>query len=114
VTHKFSIEIELEDQTVNDILDMAFAGGINYWCDEISVHKKPEKEFKYLSEVLTVGGELLVHELDEGDSKILTLENFLKGIQKYFTRYGYDPASWDASTGDLCVQFALFDELVYA
>jgi hypothetical protein len=68
----------------------------------------------YASDCIAKGGKLRIveHEKFEG-TKILTLENLLKGIAMAVEAGQFDLENYDACGADCVIQNALFGEIVY-
>ena len=101
---------------INDILVGAFEGGSNYWIDKVSVVDDDYKGGKYASDVIGLGGELLIHTTD-GEKRKLTQSMMFDGIQRYVDNGGkhfpFTDGNPDAYTYDTILQNALFWEAVY-
>lgn len=97
-------------EDIDDLFDAAISSPIMHdWCNLIEISKKPEEEYKYLSDVLTRGGEFTLT-VDEDDNKYtLKLENFLEAISKV----NIDFDDYDSVDADMVVQTAIFGEVVY-
>lgn len=125
----FEIEIKkvisVTQEDIDDIMCSALEGGITYWCYEADV--LGEYLGEYASEQISRGGKLKLYLWEEvnGETKYwLTLDKFLKGIQKWYEdgcdEYGavqpdgtLDCCEIDSAMADLIIQFALFDEIVF-
>lgn len=102
-------------EDISDVLAGAFEGGSNYWLDAVSVVDDDYKTAKYASDVVGLGGELILKTFDN-DKKRLTKNMMVKGIQQYVDEGGKHfpfTGSADACTYDTILQYALFDEIVY-
>ena len=102
-------------EDISDVLAGAFEGGSNYWLDAVSVVDDDYKTAKYASDVVGLGGELILKTFDN-DKKRLTKNMMVKGIQQYVDEGGKHfpfTKSADACTYDTILQYALFDEIVY-
>ena len=127
------LEVEVTNQDIDDIMACALEGGINYWADEAEVVGKYLGE--YGSEQIARGGELIIHlgePIEEaGTMKYkLTKEKFMNGLRKYLNdpmkpynivewdnknyEYRLDTCQADAVVCDMIIQYALFDEIVFA
>ena len=107
--------IDVTADDIREILVGAFEGGSNYWLDAVSVVDDDYKTGKYASDVVGLGGELILKTFDN-DTKRLTKKMMVKGIQKYIYEGGKHfpfTGSADAYTYDTILQYALFDEIVY-
>ena len=102
-------------EDISDVLVGAFEGGSNYWLDAVSVVDDDYKTGKYASDVVGLGGELILKTFDN-DTKRLNKKMMVKGIQQYIDEGGKHfpfTGSADAYTYDTILQYALFDEIVY-
>lgn len=129
----FSCKVKVTSEDIEDILTTAFEGGINYWADDVQVigEYKGENEADHLVH----GGELSIHltegAIDDSDKEWYDIDRdkFLKGLRMYLSdpeapynilRYGNEGGleieicDVDAAVADLIVQYALFDEEVFA
>jgi len=109
----------LTDEMISDILVAAFEGGINYWAANIGVVGGWPDGAEYASDIPTRGGSLLITldpELDES-TYVLDLARIKRGIRKAAELQGKTPLAFyedhDATSADLAVQLALFNEVVY-
>ena len=124
---EFSISItkriKLSAEDIDDIMCSALEGGITYWCNEAEVVGDYLGE--YAHEQISRGGTLMLHDAEEDEVYELTLEKLLKGIQmaiyencyaeyEWFNCEGVDPCQIDADVADCIVQFALFNEIMFA
>ena len=105
----------LEDD-INEILVGAFEGGSNYWASKVSVVDDDYKGGEYASDVVGLGGKLIIHTID-GLELTLTQKMMVDGIQKYLDdggfNYPFRNTQPDAYTYDTILQNALFKEVVY-
>jgi hypothetical protein len=119
-TIKIEKSLELSNENIDDLLAAAFEGGINYWCKKVKALKllKPEHDGLFLSQLLPLGYTLVLFDAESQDKWELTLEKFLKAVKWYCEEYGYINIDdlmneHDATTADLIVQYALFNEIVF-
>lgn len=116
-----TIKVNAED--IDDIMACALEGGITFWCDEVRV--VGEYLGEYASDQISRGGQLLLHDMEEEETYLLSKEKFLKGLKifldnsegkicKLDSGYEVDPANIDANDADSIIQYAIFGELVYA
>ena len=115
---------KLSNQDIDDILSASFDGGITIgWCRRVEVIGDYLGE--YASEQISRGGELKFYIYDEKEKPILTLDKLLNGIRLALSQgYGEDwfdengnfdtNYCFDAIQGDIVVQIALFNEVVYS
>lgn len=117
---KRSVIITQED--VDDIVCTALEGGITYWCCKAEVCED-EYYGEYASDQISMGGSLRLYDDENDEQYILTLDNFLKGIQQAI-KDGYgsdwfgddarlDAMNIDGEAADVIVQCALFGEVIY-
>ena len=127
------LEVEVTNQDIDDIMACALEGGINYWADEAEVVGKYLGE--YGSEQIARGGELIIHliePIEEAGTMMykLTKKKFMIGLRKYLYdpmkpyniveldnktyEYRLDTCQADAVVCDMIIQYALFDEIVFA
>ena len=109
------VRVSMED--VQEVLIGAFEGGSNYWLGKVKVKDKDYKGGKYASDVIGLGGELILT-TTEGEKHTLTQEKMIKGIQIYLDstnlqNFPFEETNPDGFTYDNMVQYALFGELVY-
>lgn len=104
-------------EEIDDIITTALEGGITYWCGGARVKVEPEEDYTYLSEVLTRGGTLELHDSEEYDPdtkkygiwRELTLESVIKGLET--TEFNFE--DYDAGDADNVIQRALFGDVIY-
>ena len=114
-----SLDVDLSQQDIDDIMVAALEGGINYWCREAEV--VGEMLGDYAHEQISRGGSLILHDAESSDKWELTLEKFLRGVELYFAQAlsaeldgeDIDPTDFDADAVDCIVQYALFGKLVF-
>jgi hypothetical protein len=114
-----SLDVDLSQQDIDDIMVAALEGGINYWCREAEV--VGEMLGDYAHEQISRGGTLILHDAESSDKWDLTLEKFLRGVELYFAQAlsaeldgeDIDPTDFDADAVDCIVQYALFGKLVF-
>ena len=120
---KIEKEITVTQEDIDDIMCSALEGGINYWCRRAEVVGDYLGE--YGSEQISRGGTLRLYDSEEDEVYELTLEKLLNGIQmaiyencyaeyEWFNCEGIDPCQIDANVADCIVQFALFNEIMFA
>ena len=123
---KIEFDVEITDENIDDIMSCAFEGGINYWCGKVEV--LGDYLGAYASDQISRGGKLVIYDIEEPDCWVLNKEKMLKGIEK-FIKFELERGQkvltfddgkcvladymMDAIWGDLCVQFALFGEIVF-
>lgn len=104
-------------ERVDDILCAALEGGITYWCDRAECVGSYPEGAEFLSEVLSRGGTIRLHDADENKWHALTLRSFQSGIAKAAKDFGVTVERFhedhDAGWADNAVQYAIFGEVVY-
>lgn len=128
----FKATVSLDTERLFGLLCSAFEGGSNYWItlvdtkltnEEIKQKRTEKPDYSWIYDaVLYEGGSVLIHvDMNEdGNVKIheLTLDKFIKGVQRLFDTYPHEAKAIleeqdDANTGDIALQLALFDEVVF-
>lgn len=123
-TYKIQVEIEIEEQTLEDLVVTAIEGGINYWAllhNEIEgfyAEEDPQEStsivvWHRLRDGKPVG--FSDQEEDEGEIWALTLEKLLNGIKINAEKRPFDSnlENMDAVTADCIFQYALFGDIIY-
>jgi hypothetical protein len=118
VTIEKKYHIVLAEEDINDLLTTAFEGGINYWCGEVLINEEEKFPGKWASDVLADGGTLTLCDSESDDKWELTLDKLLNGIKWYCETNNIISTenlmdNHDATTADLIVQYALFNEIVF-
>ena len=114
---------KLTDEVISDVLCCAFEGGSNYWC-VIKKYGNPDNikcEQRYLDLPLSEKGFVMIGTVDDGiaDKPIrLDRKSIAKGLQLMQDKYPEHfnnilDDNFDAETGDVMLQMAVFKELVY-
>ena len=130
-TIHIAFDICLTKDEINDIMCTAVEGGINYWAAATEATAK--KAGKYTYEQIANNETLIItlfEPFDENTEKYeLTKEKLLKGIKQYLTKNPdeamhiltidnnqliIDTSEVDAGDADAIMQYALFDEIVFA
>jgi hypothetical protein len=114
-----SLDVDLSQQDIDDIMVVALEGGINYWCREAEV--VGEYLGEYASDQISRGGSLILHDAESSDKWELTRDKFLNGVKLYFEHgcevpvedNAIDTCGIDACAADSIVQYALFGKLVF-
>lgn len=113
---KHSVIVSAQD--IDDIICTAFEGGINYWCCEAEVVGDYLGE--YASEQISRGGKIILHDSEEDETYMLTIDNFLFGLSKYLEtnssiiyKREIDTCQVDADVADAIIQYAIFGEIIY-
>lgn len=113
------VKVFLTQQDVDDIMVAALEGGITYWCDEAKV--VGEYLGEYASEQISRGGTLILHDAEDDEEHLFTIEQFMQGLRLYLEQgchvniedNAIDTCDIDASDADCIVQFGIFGEVVY-
>ncbi len=107
------VNINLAEETIDDIMVTALEGGINYWAVSAKIKNNNAKGAKYASHCVSKGGKLII-KTDEGTEHELGLKELKKGIQLFIEdRNSIDFENLDAIDADCIVQFSIFGEIVY-
>lgn len=106
-TYKFRKEITKND--VEAIMHSALQG-IMYWADDAELKENCEVDMP-LSEALTSGFRIKIHDAEEDKWRTLTMKKFLKGLamMNHHDYYEYD--MYDC---EQVIQYALFGEQRYS
>jgi hypothetical protein len=112
-------EFELTNGEIDDLVSCALEGGITYWCGQAKVYKEPiNYDYDFISDIISHDGELILYDAETPETWILTKEKFIKGFIKYTEERGISPEQlvedYDADDADSIIQYALFDEIVFA
>lgn len=114
---------KLTDEQINDLMVAALEGGINYWCGQVSLKEgsltpEQKEKLKYLSDCISLGGTLILHDAESNDTWELNKEKFLKGIEKTL-EWGNNADvqdlfdNHDAEVADVLIQYSVFGEIVF-
>ncbi len=104
---------------VDDIMCAAFEGGVNYWCSHYNpvIKDTPGGDYHYLHEALTRGWDLNLHDGEDDEWHLLTLDKFISGLIKWCQLVGKTPERFhddhDADDADNVIQYAIFGKGVY-
>ena len=108
------IDVKVGD--LEEILVGSFEGASNYWLEKVSVKNNDYKGGEYASDVVGLGGDLIIY-TNDGESYKLTQPKLINGIQIYVDNGGkhfpFDDGQPDGWTYDTILQNALFGEQVY-
>jgi hypothetical protein len=109
--------IDVTSDDLDEILVGAFEGGSSYWADIVEVVDGDYKGGKFASDVISRGGELIIH-TNDGEGHKLTQAKLINGIQIYLDNtnlqnFPFNDTQPDRMTYDNMLQYALFGELVY-
>lgn len=109
----------LIDPDIDDLMVTALEGGINYWCDLAKAKLVPDGiEHEYLSDLISRGGVIELHDEVMDERYDLNLSKFLNGVTMACEHYGFNSAqelleNHDAEVADVIIQFAIFGEIKY-
>lgn len=109
--------MKIKNEFIDDIMVTALEGGINYWCNKVTIVNREKWNGQIASDIISQGGSLIINTVD-GERKPLTKKNFTKGFEKAMEHYEYTDVEdfiddHDAEFADVIIQFAIFDEIVY-
>ena len=116
---EISLKIELTDENINDLMVCALEGGINYWVISANAKFVPDNvEYEYLSELISKGGVIELHDSELNETYDLNLSKFMNGVKLTCEHFKYCNAEelmefHDATTADCIIQYGLFSEIVY-
>jgi hypothetical protein len=132
-TMKFKIEIEVDvtEEQMSDVMVTALEGGINYWCRKAEMKKdtvgggfegvslENEENLIFASDIIGKGGILILHDAESDDTWELNQEKLLNGIKRYMIEENIGSMeelidNHDADTADQIVQYAVFNEQMFA
>lgn len=107
------ININLNEETIDDIMVTALEGGITYWAVSAKPKGNNYKGAKCASHCVSKGGTLIIL-AESGEKHELGLAEIKKGIQLFIEdRQGIDFENLDVTDADCIVQFSIFGEIVY-
>ena len=120
------IEFEVTDQDIDEIVGTAFDCGITYWAISAKPYAYVDGKRvqtclgEYASDQISRGGQVDITD-EEGDIFTLTKERFLNGVKLYVMQNSKIISEgklnmWDvdACVADSIIQYALFDDIIYA
>lgn len=101
---EFNLKVQVEDEYLDDIIDIAREGGINYWAEEVIV----------VTPMVESNGEMFIMDI-EGEGHEITRKELIKAIQIFINdNPTLDPLNDpDAGIADSIVQIATFGEIIY-
>ena len=119
------LQLSIADEDIDDIMAGALEGGINYWCDDAEV--VVDYLGTYANEQISRGGQLMLHDMEEDEYRILSRESFVDGVVMYLQNphpydivdggdMGFikiDTGKCDAVVCDMIIQYAIFGEVIY-
>lgn len=116
------IEVEITEETLNDLMVDALEGGSNYWYCIIEYGVKPAKT-NYTSEYPMKGGYLMINDSMADDPIIknpvkLDKERCFAGIRLLAKKEPETFAeilsgNYDANTADIFLQYCIFKKVIY-
>lgn len=103
---ELQVKYTLLQRDIDNLISAAFCGGVNYWCIVDRVPTSPE----WFCYVRTVD--------EPARSLVLNREKLLLGLERAARRYPkrfeeFMSETGDASTADVILQLALFDDVLY-
>lgn len=112
-------KIKFTNKDIDDIMVTALEGGITHWCDSADV--VGDYLGNWASDQISRGGTVKLHEAEEDKWYELTLEKFIKGLERVVFERGLDViynneldvSNIDAEDADAIIQYAIFGEIVY-
>lgn len=127
--------MNLNEETIKDILTTAIEGGIGYWAclgndDPIWVKTRDNYIESHNGErpyycdvaydVMNSGNAVIFYDEEDDDTRFeLTMSKFMDGCKLYEDKTGtkindsFDDGSFDACDADMIIQYALFGEVIY-
>jgi len=124
VVGKVTIEVDITEENIENIIVTALEGGCNYWlgiiCKKAQFADKPKGEptATWVTKLLLEGQEIECFDVEDTTEPhwTLTLEKLLKGITLHVEERPefIDIDDWDADNADCAIQCALFGKLVYS
>lgn len=109
-THEVVIKIKVTDEQIEDILSSALAG-CTYWADEARlVSSRPDEKDLYISEALTHGCKIRIHDSEEEKWHLVSLNGFLKALSK---TPQFDYEQYDSLDAEGVLQTAIFGKVIY-
>lgn len=111
MTHTVEIKITITDKQIEEIMNSALVG-CTYWADdaEIVVAEGKKKPDLYVSEGITHGYAISIHDAEEDKWMTMGLQEFLKALSKTPT---FDYQDYDQEDAEQLLQTALFGEAIY-
>ncbi len=116
-----TVQKQITESDIENIVVTAFEGGCNYWMGLIRTKEwedKPKNEplSTWATKLLIEGKTIKLYDIeDDEEGWELTLEKVLKGIELNVVNrpFDCDLEDFDAYTADCIIQYALFGEIVY-
>lgn len=125
---KITINQEISQEAIEDLLCSALEGGSNYWyciTDKITPKDKPVLRGSYLHEYPFKGGALMINDSRADDPELkepvkLDTEAIQKGLQLMAQSSEYShhwahfiKGDYDGETADVFLQFCIFGKVIY-
>ena len=119
---KFSVEVIVDDDKIDNLLCSAFEGGSNYWASSAKAGRKPKEEAEWLHEWPLKGGSFIIYDAEEDKHYEIGREELHKGL-KAMSEWGEEEGRHhfaniikdeiDSDTGDAFLQACCFGKLIY-
>lgn len=118
------LNFKVTDENIDDILCIAFEGGINYWCGQAEVKDNDYKGADYASHAVSKGATVILLDAEDiEDPAEITKEKMIKAVEQYVNNEDsgiidldtkeIDCCMVDAGVADMIVQYAAFGEIVF-
>ncbi len=127
-----NVEVEITDNDIDDIVCTALEGGIHYWAKRAEIIGKRLGENPH--QQIAKKGKLLIHLTEPFDKNntsdyTLTKSKTIKGIKQYLEnpdkpydifdtyeegKFRLDTCQVDSIVADMIIQYALFNEIIFA
>ena len=117
------VDLEFNEEFFINVLETALYDGIHYWVEEIKWSRKADDNKSRAEQIIQDGCimTLIVDTGNDYEEFNLTKNKLIRGFKRYCSwkveneMYIYTNASHiDSEEADLIVQFALFDEIMFA
>lgn len=110
-TYTLETKTEVTQEQIDNIMADAFHTAISYWCDEIRYRKhfEPKEEVKFMSDALTRGAAIELHDFEEDKWHTIDLHRVLDALSQ--VKFPYD--DYDNYNVDEVIQTAVFGEVIY-
>jgi hypothetical protein len=122
--HKIQVTVEVTEERMKDLLCNAMEGGSAYWA-KIDKYIIPDNadtstvEFKHIDIPFIDGcGIMIKDQFGDDEPKLLNMESMLKSLKIMGEKYNWHLEAFvhendDAETGDVFLQCALYDKIIY-
>lgn len=108
--HIITSKTTITDEQIEDIMSAALQG-CTYWADEARlVSSRPDEKDLYISEALTHGCKVRIHDAEEEKWHLVSLTGFLKALAK---TPNFDYEGYDSLDAEQVLQTAIFGEAIY-